>query len=69
MLFFINQNEAIWLAEELFRADQFFASARSETQLPAVKCTCPLWFSRQKPKSESIFKPENICPKRVKNVA
>jgi hypothetical protein len=28
-LFIISENEAIWLAEEPFRADRFFASARS----------------------------------------
>ena len=34
----------------------FLHPARSETQLPAVNCNCPLWFSRQKLRSETIFK-------------
>jgi hypothetical protein len=37
----------------------FLHPVRSETQLAAVECNCPLWFSRQKPRSETIFKPQN----------
>jgi hypothetical protein len=48
-----------WLRSLSERAG-FLHSARSETQLPAVKCNCPLWFSRQKPRSETIFKRKNL---------
>jgi hypothetical protein len=48
-----------WLRSLSERAG-FLHPARSETQLPAVKCNCPLWFSRQKLRSETIFKRKNL---------
>jgi hypothetical protein len=57
-----------WLKSLSERAG-FLHPARSETQLPAVKCNCPLSFSRQKLRSETIFKREKICQKRLKNIA
>jgi hypothetical protein len=48
-----------WLRSLSERAG-FFHPARSETQLPAVKCNCPLWFLRQKPRNETIFKRKNL---------
>jgi hypothetical protein len=48
-----------WLKSLLERA-VFLHPARSETQLPAVKCNCPLWFSRQKMRNETIFKRKKL---------
>jgi hypothetical protein len=63
-LFFISENEqSDWLRSLSERAG-LLHPARSETQLPAVKCNCLLWFSRQKPRSETIFKRK----KSIKNV-
>jgi hypothetical protein len=48
-----------WLKSLSERA-VFFHPARSETQLPAVKCNCPLWFSRKKLRNETIFKRKKL---------
>jgi hypothetical protein len=48
-----------WLRSLSERAG-FLHPARSETQLPAVKCNCPLWFSRQKLRSGTILKRKNL---------
>jgi hypothetical protein len=48
-----------WLRSLSERAG-FLHPSRSETQLPVVKCNCPLWFSRQKMRSETIYKRQNL---------
>ena len=53
----VKMKQSDWLRSLSERAG-FLHPARSET-LPAVKCNCPLWFSRQKPRSETIFKRKN----------
>jgi hypothetical protein len=54
----VKMKQSDWLRSLSERAG-FLHPARSETQLPAVKCNCPLWFSQQKPRSETIFKRKN----------
>jgi hypothetical protein len=61
----MKQSDWLWILSE--RAG-FFHPARSVTQLPAVKCNCPLWFSRQKLRSETIFKRKNLPKALYKNV-
>jgi hypothetical protein len=56
-----------WLRSLSERAG-FLHPARSETQLPAVKCNCPLWFSGGKKIGVKQFLNEKNCPKHLKNV-
>jgi hypothetical protein len=56
-LFFISKNEAIWLAEEPFRAGRFFASG------PLWNATAGSGF-RGKKWGVKQFLDEKICPKR-----
>ena len=55
----VRMKQSDWLRSLSERAG-FSHPARSETQLPAVKCNCPLWFSRQKMRSETIFRRKNL---------
>jgi hypothetical protein len=55
----VTKKQSDWL-RSLSERGGFLHAARSETQLPAVKCNCPLWFSRQKMRSETIFKRKNL---------
>jgi hypothetical protein len=59
----VRMKQSDWLRSLSERAG-FLHPARFETQLPAVKCNCPLWFSRQKMRSETIFK-RNKLPKTL----
>ena len=53
----MKQSDWLWSLSE--RAG-FLNPARSETQLPALKCNWPLGFSHQKLRSETIFKRKNL---------
>jgi hypothetical protein len=55
----VKMKQSDWLRSLSERAG-FLHPARSETQLPAVKCNCPLWFSLQNIRSETIFKRKNL---------
>ena len=55
----VKMKQSDWLRNLSERAG-FLHPARSETQLPAVKCNCPLWFSRHKLRSETIIKRKNL---------
>jgi hypothetical protein len=46
----VKMKQSDWL-RSLSERVGFLHPACSETQLPAVKCNCPLWLSRQKLRS------------------